>query len=105
MVAAFLDHGPALYGCWAYLSPNWHVRTTCFWCPPELLRSYPFTIGSTTAMRYDFEHGPHSFTRHVLDAGFPCLMVTSDGCFPFGEWENHAPDVNHSLVLDQHIHR
>ena len=105
MVDAFLNNGPALYGCWAYLSPNWHVRTTAFWCPPELLNSYPNIVGSTQKMRYEFEHGRNSFTRHVLSAGLPCFMVTSEGCFDFEQWADHAPDANHSLVLDQHIHQ
>ena len=105
MVAAYIENGPALYGCWAYLSPNWHVRTTCFWCPPELLKSYPYEVGSTKQSRYEFEHGNNSFTRHVLKAGFPCIMVTRDGWYPFEQWETHAPGVEQSLVLDQHIHR
>ena len=105
MVDSYVEFGPALFGCWAYLAPDWHVRTTCFWCPPELLRSYPFTIASTRSSRYDFEHGPHSFTRHVLSAGFPCVMVTRRGSFPFSEWKDHAPGVEDSLVLDQHINR
>lgn len=104
MVDAYLHHGPALYGCWAYLSPNWHVRTTCFWCPPELLQSYPVQVGSTRPDRYEFEHGNSSFTRHVLKAGFPAIMVTTKGCFPFDQWQDHAPGPNESLVLDQHIH-
>lgn len=105
MVDAYVENGPNLYGCWAYLSPNWHVRTTCFWCHPELLRSYPYSIGNSRASRYDFEHGPHSFTRHVLSAGMDCIMVTMDGCFQFQDWVNHAPGVNNSLVLDQFTHR
>lgn len=105
MVEAFVIHGPALYGCWAYLSPNWHVRTTAFWLPPMLLNSYPNQIGSTRASRYDFEHGNKSLTRHVLSAGFECIMVTQDGCFPFDQWKDRAPGPEQSLVLDQHVHR
>lgn len=105
MVEAYVEHGPNLYGCWAYLSPNWHVRTTCFWCHPELLKSYPDYIGSDRKSRYEFEHGNKSFTRHVLRAGLECIMVTWPGCFPFSQWLDHAPGVNESLVLDQHTHR
>lgn len=104
MVDAYVNYGPALYGCWAYLSPQWHVRTTAFWCPPELIQSYPYQVISSKASRYDFEHGPHSITRHVLGAGLDCIMVTRRGCFPFSQWQNHAPGPNDSLVLDQHIH-
>jgi hypothetical protein len=105
MVESYINHGPALYGCWAYLSPNWHVRTTVFWCPPILIQSYPLQVTSSRASRYDFEHGPHSITRHAMSAGFETLMVTRKGVFPFSDWLNHAPGVEDSLVLDQHIHR
>lgn len=102
IVNAYLENGPGLYGCGAYLSPNWHVRTSSFWCPPELLQSYPFYVGSVRKSRYEFEHGNGSFTRHVLKLGFPCIMVTWDGVFPFSEWERHAPDHNNILIRDQH---
>jgi hypothetical protein len=104
MVDAYVQSGPALYGCWAYLSPNWHVRTTVFWCPPELLKSYSYAVTSEQRSRYAFEHGQQSFTRHVLGLGFPCIMVTQKGCFSFDQWEKNAPGVADSLVLDQHIH-
>lgn len=105
MVDAYLNNGPALYGCWAYLSPNWHVRTTAFWFPPELLQTYPVIVGSSRKSRYAFEHGNKSFTRHVLSAGLDCLMVTWDSVFHFSQWHDHAPGVDQSLVLDQHVHR
>jgi hypothetical protein len=104
MVDSLLDNGPGLFGCAAYLNPDWHVRTTSFWCPPELVRSYPSYVGSSRASRYEFEHGPTSFTRHVLKLGFPCTVVTWKGCFPFDQWHEHAPDRNSILVRDQHIH-
>jgi hypothetical protein len=104
MVDAYLHNGPALYGCACYLSPNWHVRTTVFFCPPQLIQSYPLIIGSTRESRYGFEHGPKSFTRHVLSAGLPCLMVTWSGIFPFEQWEGHAPGPRDILVWDQHVH-
>jgi hypothetical protein len=105
MVAAFLDHGPALFGCWGYLYPNWHIRTTAFWMPPQLLQTYPLGISSNRSSRYEFEHGQRSFTRHVMSAGLGCIMVTNTGCYQFADWQNHAPGVEDSLVLDQHTHR
>jgi hypothetical protein len=103
MVEEYLNHGPALYGCSAYLSPNWHVRTTAFWCPPILIQSYPYQITSSRASRYDFEHGAHSLTRHAMAAGFETLMVTWRGVFPFSSWQNNAPTRDEILVRDQHI--
>lgn len=104
MVEAWLLEGPGLYGCAAYLAPNWHVRTTLFWCPPLLLNSYPDYVGSSRASRYEFEHGNHSFTRHCLQAGFPCVMVTWKGIYPFDTWQDNGPDHETILVRDQHLH-
>lgn len=106
MADAYIENGPHLYGCWAYLSPNWHVRTTVFWCHPDLLNTYPNLIGTGRRDRYEFEHGKHSFTRHVIGAGLECIMVTWHDCFPFREWQRFTgPPVVESLVLDQHTHQ
>lgn len=105
MVDAFISEGPALYGCWAFLAPDWHVRTTAFWLPPQLLQSYPYQVVSSRPSRYDFEHGPHSLTRHVLDLGFECWMVSQTGYYPFAQWRDRAPGARDSLLLDQHIHQ
>lgn len=105
MAHAYILNGPALYGCWAYLAPNWHVRTTCFWFPPDLLKAYPHTITSSRASRYEFEHGNNSITRFTLSAGMECWMVTRSGTYPFSQWQDHAPGPDDSLVLDQFTHR
>ena len=105
MVEAYVTNGPALYGCWAYLSPNWHVRTTVFWIPPAILKGYPNNVGGSRSMRYEFEHGANSLTRYAIRCGFECIMVTMKGCFPFNQWEANAPGVEESLILDQHTHR
>lgn len=104
MVEAYCLNGPGLYGCACYLAPNWHVRTTAFWFPQQILQTYPQVITSNRESRYGFEHGQNSFTRHALQFGFPCIMVTWQGCFPFADWEQHAPTVNEILCRDQHIH-
>ena len=105
MVDSYVQNGPHLFGCWGYLYPNWHIRTTVFWCPPQLIQSYPFQIGSTRQSRYDFEHGSNSLTRHAMKAGFETIMVTRTGTYPFSQWQSHVPGVEDSLVLDQHTHR
>ena len=112
MVDAYVEHGIGLYGCAAYLSPNWHVRTTAFWMPTMLLQSYPALVGSNRQSRYEFEHGPTSFTRHALGLDLPVLMVTWDGIYPlsgctgnpFSSGTDNSPGVNSILVRDQHIH-
>ena len=102
MVDACVENGIGLYGCAAYLSPNWHVRTTAFWFPPMLLQSYPVMVGSSRQSRYEFEHGNGSFTRHCLSLDIPCLMLTWSGIYPFGQWQDHAPGPTDILVRDQH---
>lgn len=104
MVEAYIQNGPGLYGCWAYMSPDVHIRTTAFWFPPVLLQSYPFIIGSSRESRYDFEHRTNSFTRHAMKAGLPCMLVTWGGSFPCKEWHNHAPTARDLLVWDNHGH-
>lgn len=103
MVEAFLQFGIGLYGTACYYTPDYHVRTTCFWCPPEVLASYPDQIGSTQRSRYDFEHGPHSLTRFARQAALPCVMATWQGCIDFAQWPGNVPDRNTILVRDQHI--
>lgn len=104
MAESFIENGPGLYGCTAYQGPLTHVRTTSFWTPPALLNSYPYSVGSSRKSRYEFEHGANSFTRHVLNAGFSCMMVTWNGSFPYGQWHDHTPTKDEILVRDQHIH-
>ena len=104
MADAFIEHSPALFGCWGYQYPTLHIRTTCFWMPPELLKSYHSYASSMRQSRYEFEHGHRSFTRHSLSCGFECVMATSKGCYPHDQWHDHVPGVEDSLVLDQHTH-
>lgn len=105
MADAYVHHGPHLFGCAGYLYPNPHIRTTAFWCPPQLIQSYPHLIGSTRESRYGFEHGVNSLTHHVQAAGLETIMVTWQGCYPFSQWRDHVPGVEDILVLDQHVHR
>lgn len=101
---AFIDNGPGLYGPWGALFPTIHVRTTAFWCPPELLASYPYYVQSSRLSRYTFEHGKDSFTRWTLDAGFPCYMVTTKGTFSIPDWGDASPTGAESIMLDkQHL--
>lgn len=57
-----------LYGSTASLAPAMHIRTTAFWCQPELLRAYPYEVSSYSD-RYQFEHGPLNFTLFALQTG------------------------------------
>jgi len=114
MVDGFIDSGGGLCGIIGYIYPNLHIRTTAFWFPPVLLDSYPLAVGSSKESRYQFEHGNHSFTRHVLASGFQCSMVTWNGIYeadswlhdPWHQpWSNNVPGPDEILLHDQHIHR
>lgn len=104
MIEAYLNHGPALYGCWGMPHPSVHIRTTAFWLPRELLQSYPDFIGSDRRGRYAFEHGPKSMTAHVREHGFEVWMVTRNGCFLPAQWKEIHFGLNESLVCDQFTH-
>lgn len=97
IVNVFLQNGPALYGARGFNQPLHHIRTTAFWCQPELLDSYPYLVGDNT--RYEFEHGQNSITRYTKSIGMECYMVTKTGCYPYEHWGTRVPDVN--IVLDQ----
>jgi len=102
MVNAFLRKGPGIYGAYGFHSPHLHLRTTCFWMPPELLNMYPFNVGND--MRYDFEHGPvNGVSKWCIDSGFNAWMVTWTGTFPPSEWRH--VENSEALILDQHSDR
>lgn len=98
---AYQDNGPGLYGFWAFSTPSPHIRTTAFFCPPQLLNSYPHPV--TTADRYGFEHGQQSITRWCMKQGLPVLQITWSGVYAEPDW--HMPEKDDSLVLDQHRER
>jgi len=101
IVDAFQNNGPHLYGCWAFHQPKDHIRTTAFWCPPELLKSYPLAVGDGD--RYEFEHGNKSIVHHVNGLGLGCYQVTWDGVYAPEGW--HHVENDQCLMLDQHTDR
>ncbi len=101
MVRAYEDYGPALYGAYAFHEPADHIRTSIFWCPPELFNAYPIQIGDKD--RYPAEHGSNSITLWARKVGFETLLVTRRGVFEPSEW--HHVERQDALVLDQHTDR
>ena len=102
MVSSYERKGPGVYGAYAFHEPFLHIRTTCFWMPPDLLNLYPLMIHN--GLRYEFEHGPkNGLARWAIDSGFNSWLVTWTGIFQPSDWrhvENHE-----ALVLDQHSDR
>lgn len=102
MVNAYERNGPGIYGAYAFHQPNWHIRTTCFWMPPDLLNAYPHAVHND--FRYEFEHGAtHSIVRWVIDSGFNAWMVTWRGTYPPDSWRH--VENSEALALDQHSDR
>lgn len=104
MADAFVDNGPNLYGCFGYTFPL-HIRTTVFWCHPDLLNSYPYIIGSTRKTRYEFEHGGESFTRWVINAKLEAMIVSWNEVWPQPDWGKAKMGIGDCLCLDQFTHR
>lgn len=99
IVNVYLENGPGLYGPWGFHQPALHLRTTCYWCPPEILRSYPYQVGDP--QRYPFEHSPtDSIVAHTKKIGFPTMMVTWGGAYESKDWR-HVENED-CLMLDQH---
>jgi hypothetical protein len=101
IIRVYEENGPALYGPWAFHHPRAHVRTTAFWCPPQLLNSYPYIV--TSGSRYEFEHGQNNIVNHVSNLGLYSYMVTWRGCFPIEQW--HHVENQDCLLLDQFTDR
>lgn len=101
IVEAYLKHGPALYGAWAFHVPAVHIRTTAFWFPPQLLNAYPHPVSNAT--RYEMEHGNTSLTLWSQRMGYPTLQVTWDGVYDTPNW-CHVPR-DRALMWDQHVER
>lgn len=98
---AFINHGPALYGAFCFHQPAIHVRTTCYWSTPEIINSH--TLPVDDGLRYEWEHGSRSITRHCIKLGFPVLQVTWRGVFRQDQW--HHVEEKDVLFFDQHTER
>lgn len=81
LAEAWEKHGPGFYGPYSSHAVRAHLNTTAFFCPPDLLKRYPFHV-STRQQRYEVEHGEGSFWRRAAAQGMPAMLVTWDG-----EWE------------------
>lgn len=101
IVKVYEQNGPGLYGCWGFHQPKDHIRTTAFWCAPELLNSYPFVVHNDS--RYEFEHGQNSIHNFTRGIGLESYMVTWDGCYSTKEWRHATREQ--CLMLDQHCER
>lgn len=81
---AWAKHGPGMYGLFSSHLVRAHLNTTGFACAPSDLLEYPRPTDRIS--RYDFEHGEHSFWRHVHAKGKPAALVTWDGVWFPPHW-------------------
>jgi hypothetical protein len=94
---SFSAIGPAVYAAWAFQEPLPHLRTTFWWCAPEILASYPHL---TESDRYSFEHGPKSIALWSRKMGFEPFQITWNGAYSMPHW--HALPLQEALARDQH---
>lgn len=97
MEQAFKRHGMALFGVMANkgvgnIYP--HLRTTGFWCPPDLINSYPHRI-TRADQRYAWEHGQNCFTSWVKRRGLKAWLMDARGrTYSEKDW-NEVPNGFH----------
>lgn len=107
MAQSYVENGPNLYGTRGYYyGGHHHIRTTCFWMPPQLFQAYPYTVGNSRISRYQFEHGENNMSEWTEKAGFQCLVATWDRIWPVADWndgfglDQGSPNRT-ALVFDQ----
>ena len=111
MVEAYCKHGAAIYGATgnqgdARVRVSPHVRTTGFWCDPKLLNDYPHPTNNDRGSRYQFEHGPNSFTVWAEAKGLKSWIVTWNGEYLRPYWDTipngfHRGDQSAIMVGDR----
>jgi len=95
------EFGPALYGNYCFHAPAPHVRTTFYWGPPHIFNSHTLPVHND--LRYMWEHGQESITRHCFKLGFPVYQVTWSGVYSIEHWR-HVEEQD-CLCFDQHTER
>lgn len=109
MVEAYEKHGEGLYGASANRGVQGHcfphIRTTAFWCKPDLMNSYPHRI-TRADQRYAFEHSKANLTAWAASEGYPTLVVSTDGEYAWGDWDSfpggyHRDNQEKLLVGDR----
>lgn len=70
-----------------------HLRTTGFWCSPEVLNAYPIRV-KDPSQRYPFEHGQQCLTQWARENGVPALVADFISTYEFPHW-NDGPNGYH----------
>ncbi len=90
MAEVYQKHGMGVYGVMANRGDDRfkirpHLRTTGFWCPPDLMNRYPHRI--TNEKRYAFEHGSLCFFDWVKANRLPVLAVSWTNEYEWKDWD------------------
>jgi hypothetical protein len=99
-------HGKGVYGATASYENNPHLRTPAIAFSPDVLREYPFsTISRQDSV--EFESGANSITLWAERAGYPTILVTSDGRYYKNDWRKpdnifRRGDQSNCLIWDRH---
>jgi hypothetical protein len=85
MWETYLALGDTLYGSTGNqgdlrVNVHPHIRTTGFWCSPELLNQHPYRVTQVGGggQRYEFEHGANCLTNFVKQTGRTPWVVAWD---------------------------
>lgn len=89
---SWLQHGEALYGSMGNLGDMRlgiypHIRTTGFWCNPQMLDNYPGIV-EHPAQRYPFEHGNRNFTAWVRENGLHAWVINAHSDLDWPHWND-----------------
>jgi hypothetical protein len=108
VAGAWYQCGPGMYGFYSSKLVTKHLNTTAFAVAPSLLCAWPEHVRSKE-QRYNFEHGPRPFWRHVESVGKPVRLVMWDYLLEPWEWrarqvENEFWRGNQSQCLMWCVH-
>lgn len=100
------ENGRGIFGPMASLQRSPHLRTSCFAFHPDMMRWYPNLILNRKDC-ISFESGDWNFSMWSRLNGFPVIMVSADGYYPFPEWRKPSNifrrgDQSNCLVRDRH---
>jgi hypothetical protein len=104
MATSFMKHGNAQYGSMGNRGDSgvavWpHIRTTGFWCSPNLLRAYPKTV-TRPEERHPFEHGPACFSEWVRKQGLKNWVITRTRDLLWEQWDDDPEGYHHGSQSD-----
>lgn len=100
------QYGEGLYGATGSYENFPHIRTAFYGVDRWIYQDYPYTIDSRND-GFKFESLHWNFTNYVAGLGYPCIMVTWDGCYTKPHWRKaknifRSGDQSNMLVWDRH---